>query len=366
MIVVDTYILLNESFIKMLRYLHYDEYDDDIIGVYQSNGTIVTLKYDNSLKDIRTTKLNETKMFIIEENSKNIQGEKLNVLIMDVTNELIIGNDVLKYDDDNLLENAVSSINGTIEYLKWDDIDSFNDLNEWKMKRYKIFAIITKQISQEIANLFQKTYPYEMEYLALIVPKTKPLALEQNIMMIHSQGIWFFFVFYDKLFGLVWTLMRIFTKQSCESLYCFSFHILFDDPFYSRLKKTAYESLLMLASVWFTFFAMSTFQVKIITSMTTLKFIYQIQSLKDLCKSNEPIDLFTFEQNIKSIVDIYEPSCNKLPLIIQPINNKNPSLFINELFLNVNNFIGKRTAFILDQNHAKLIATSRFNRAEGN
>lgn len=364
MIVIDTYVLSIESFAYILRYFHYGN-DDNIFGMYESNGSIVSLKYDNHLNEIRANKLNYPCKLIIDVQSKNMNGKILRVFIMDVTNELMIGNDILKYDDDNLLENAISSLNGTIEYLKWEDIDYVNELNEWIVKRYQFFVIISKQDTQLLKDLYQKTYPYEMDYLGLIVPKSRPLTLNESILMINSPIVWLIYATYDKIFGSIWSLIRIITKQSCKILYCYSHNILFGDPFYTRVKKTAMESLLMLAMVWFTFFALSTFQVLIISTMASLKFTHQIQSLNEICKSSESIEiLFTFEQNIKSIIDIYGTSCNKLTHMIQPINSINPSLFISELFLNADNNVN-RTAFILDQNHAKLIATSRFNRAQG-
>lgn len=365
-IIIHEHSLTRDNYLNIIKCLE-SKNQLDATALYETNEKIIFVDYNYFLNVLNYIELQEScqlrNLNILKNKMTNIYGQQLNVLIIDsVKNELLIGNEILKYEDDRSLETAIQSINGTVNYLQWKALNKFGGrtLDRYVLQRFNIITILGSQKSIDSMQLFESTYPYEMEFMTLIVPKSKPMSLEETLMDMYSQELWMIFVLYSKVYGFVWVVIRFVTKQPWKSLYCYDFNILYD-PTYTRIKKTSCEYLLMLSAMWFTFFAFAGFQVIIITAITSVKFLPQIQSLPEICKSD--LSILTFDNDLKNILVTYETICPKLSTILKPMNTQDESMIINELFLNVNDY--NTTAFLLDQNQAKLIVTSRFNRKDG-
>lgn len=292
----------------------------------------------------KTSVFNQSKIDVFADKTENLSGFVLNALKIDAND----------FEADNFHENSffdagvipviISEMKGNLKIAS----TKFKSVQKAIVEN-NVSLLLDPTTTVFHDEILESLYPHELEYKVFIVPKSKPISIEESLQSIHKDNTWMLFLFYNKIYGLVWCILRKFLGLPVKFLHWADYNAV-NDTLYAKLKKHPLENLLLLSSTLFVTISVLASQAILLVAMTTLQFHSEINTVEELRKLDfSVIALEPFETSFDNFTGRTE--------IIEDL------AFIEDLFYNTKDSNG--SIFLLPHKSAEFIVASRFNRKNG-
>lgn len=283
--------------------------------------------------------LNQNNMDVFDDKTINLSGYVFKAVKID-------GNifETEHFFESGAVSVIVSEIKGNLKIVS---SNSNSDNNFITKNNVSVLLDPTATVFND--EIWESLYPHELEYKVFIVPKSKPISIEDSLKSIHNGNAWIVFLFYNKVYGLIWYILRKFLGLPVKFLYWADYNTV-NDTLYVKLKKHPLESLLFLSSTLFVTVSLIASQAFLLVAMRTLQFHPEINTVNELCRMNF---------SVKAL----EPFVTACPNFTGRTEIVEDSDFVENLFYNTKNANG--SVFLLPHKPAEFILTSRFNRKNG-